>query len=111
MKLRQSDFDGDRLKRVGTLAVLFYAEWCPFCRSFYPEFERALNSKDVSWAEADISDDDNPLWERFGISIVPSIILFKDGQAIFRRDGVPGRGLSKKDIDETLQAIESDANH
>ena len=82
-----------------------------FCRSFYPEFERTLNSNGAPWAEADISDDDNPLWETFDIRIVPSIILFKDGIAVFRRDGVPGRGLSKNDIDETLQEIKAHGNH
>jgi thioredoxin 1 len=90
---------------------MFYATWCPYCRSFYPEFQLAFDSKRVSWAEADISDYDNPLWETFGISIVPSILIFKDGQAIFRRDGVQGRGLSKRDIEETIQEIESSSNH
>jgi thioredoxin 1 len=110
-KLQQSDFDGDRLKTPGVLAIVFYATWCPYCRGFYPEFQRALDSKRASWAEVDISDFDNPLWETFGINIVPSIILFKDGQAVFRIDGVQGRGLSKRNIEETLQEIESAANH
>lgn len=110
-ELHLSDFDGDHLKSPGTIPLLFYAKWCPFCISFYPEFEKALNGKGVRWAEVDISDDDNPLWEMFSIRIVPSIIIFKDGQPIFRRDGVQGRGLSMKDIGETLQEIESHANN
>jgi thioredoxin 1 len=106
-----ADFDGDRLKSTDTIPVLFYAEWCPFCRSFYAEFDEALNHKGVRWAEVDISDDDNPLWERFGISIVPTVIVFRDGQLVFRRDGVRGRGLPKKAIDETLQEIETNVTH
>jgi len=104
-----SDFDGGRLKSTDTIPVLFYAEWCPFCRSFYAEFDKALNSRGVRWAEVDISGDDNPLWERFGISIVPTVIVFKDGQPVFRRDGVQGRGLPKKAIDETVEEIEMHA--
>jgi thioredoxin 1 len=106
-----SDFDGDHLKSTDTIPALFYAEWCPFCRSFYAEFTNALNGKGVRWAEVDISDNANPLWERFEITIVPTVIVFKDGQPVFRRDGVQGRGLPKKAIDETLQEIEMYAAH
>jgi thioredoxin-like negative regulator of GroEL len=53
----------------------------------------------------DISDDDNPLWEVFGIEVVPTIIIFKDGKAVFRRDGVFGRGLSEKAIEETVEQM------
>ena len=102
-ELHLADFDGDRLKSTGTIPVLFYAEWCPFCRRFYAEFSEALNSKGIRWAEVDISDVNNPLWETFGIRIVPTVIVFREGQLVFRRDGVQGRGLPKKAIDETLQ--------
>lgn len=73
---------------------------------FYPEFEAALNSKGIEWAEVDISDIEDPLWETFSINVVPTIIVFKDGRAIFRKDGILGRGLSGKAIEEALQEIE-----
>lgn len=110
-KLHSSDFDGKRLKSTGTIPVLFYAQWCPFCRSFLPEFEAAMNGKGVRWAEVDISDDEDPLWETFNINVVPTVIVFKDGQPIFRRDGLLGRGLSEKAIEETLQEMETHATH
>ncbi len=91
--------------------MLFLTEWCPFCRQFYPEFETALNSKGIRWAEVDISDDEDLLWETFDINVVPTIIIFKDGQPIFRKDGVLGRGLSEKAIDETLQEMGRHAKH
>ena len=110
-ELHLADFEGDRLKRTDTMPVLFYAEWCPFCTSFYSEFSEALNGKGFRWAEVNLSDYDNPLWERFGISIVPTVIVFRDGEPVFRRDGVQGRGLPKKAIDETLQEVETNATH
>jgi thioredoxin-like negative regulator of GroEL len=91
--------------------VLFLTEWCPFCRQFYPEFETALNSKGIRWAEVDLSDEEDLLWETFDINVVPTIIIFKGGQPIFRKDGVLGRGLSGKAIDETLQEMERHAKH
>lgn len=87
--------------------MLFFAQWCPFCRRFYPGFEAALNGKGVGWAIVDISDTDDPLWETFDINVVPSIIIFKEGQSVFRRDGLLGRGLSEKAIDDTLQEMKA----
>jgi thiol-disulfide isomerase/thioredoxin len=105
-KLNSSDFTGNRLKNSGTIPALFYAQWCPFCMKFYPEFQTAMKSKGIEWAEVDISNDKDPLWETFIINVVPTIILFKGGQAIFRKDGLLGRGLSGKAVGEVLQEIE-----
>ena len=102
-QLSPSDFEGKRLIHSGTLAVLFLAQWCPFCSSFYPGFQEAMNGKSVPWAVADISEEENPLWEIFDVAVVPTIIVFKNGESVFRRDGVRGRGLSQKAIDETIQ--------
>jgi len=91
--------------------VLFLADWCPFCTKFYLEFETALNSKSIRWGEVDISDVGDPLWETFDINAVPTVIIFKDGQPVFRKDGVLGRGLPQKAIDEALQEMERHAKH
>ncbi len=89
------------------MPALFYAEWCPFCTSFYPQFEKAMDGKSISWADVDISDMDDPLWETFDINVVPTIIVFKEGQAVFRKDGILGRGLSQKALDETIVEMET----
>ncbi len=86
---------------------MFYAEWCPFCRSFYPQFGNALDSKGISWAEVDISDLEDPRWETFDVKVVPTIIVFEKGQPVFRRDGVLGRGLSKTALEETVAEMET----
>ncbi len=87
------------------MAVLFLASWCPFCNRFYPGFQAAAGDSGIAWATMDISDDDNPLWEIFNIEVVPTIIIFKEGKAVFRRDGVLGRGLSEKAIGETMDQM------
>jgi len=104
-ELHASDFEGQRLKNHATVPVLFIANWCFFCRSFHPQFEIAMKNKGIEWAVADISDMDNPLWETFEISIVPSVIVFKNGELVSRKDGVPGRGLSTRTIDEVIEEL------
>ncbi|MFI5413231.1 MAG: protein disulfide isomerase family protein, partial [Candidatus Lutacidiplasmatales archaeon] len=36
--LTAADFRKTQLLRDGTWVVAFLADWCPFCRSFRPEF-------------------------------------------------------------------------
>jgi thioredoxin len=93
------------LRNNGTLAVLFVASWCPFCTRFYPVFQAGAEKAGIAWASMDISDDHNPLWEIFNIEVVPTVIIFKEGKVVFRRDGVLGRGLSEKAIDETIDQM------
>jgi len=104
-ELKPDDFAGESLKNKGTLAVLFVASWCSFCRRFYPMFQAAAKKSGFPWASVDISDDDNPLWETFSIEVVPTVIIFKEGEAVFRKDGVFGRGLSEKAIEETMDRM------
>lgn len=70
-----------------------------------------MNGKGERWAEVDISNDEDPLWETFDINVVPTVIVFRDSRPIFRRDGLLGRGLSEKAIEETLQEIGTHATH
>jgi thioredoxin-like negative regulator of GroEL len=105
LKLGSADFDGKRLKKTGTLAVLFAAEWCPFCRRFSPIFESALRAKNVSGALADLSEFENPLWETFDIQVVPTVMVFKDGELVYRKDAVLGQGLPNDAMDEVVPLL------
>jgi len=69
---------------------------------FNPIFESVLNEKGVTRAFVDLSDLSNPLWETFEISVVPTVLIFKEGKPVFRRDGVLGHGLSRSDLQEIV---------
>jgi hypothetical protein len=58
-------------------------------------------------AFTDISDEKNPLWETFRIKLVPTLIGFKDGLLIARRDAQPGGGLQKSDLEFLVAILES----
>lgn len=99
-RVGRADFDAERLRRDGDVAVAFLAYWCPYCRAFAPEFEALDDHAPFRVAVADISDESDPRWEQFRIEIVPSIVAFRAGREIGRRDGVPGYGLDEKDLQE-----------
>ena len=56
----------------------------------------------------DLSATEDPFWERFEIRVVPLVIVFKSGEPIFRKDGVSGRGLSRADLAEIVNAFASE---
>jgi thioredoxin 1 len=97
-RLGSEAFEGDRLRRSGTWAVAFLADWCPYCRAFAPEFGTLEGTGAFEVAVADVTDEESPLWERFGVEVVPTLIAFHDGAVIFRRDGILGQGLSTSDL-------------
>jgi thioredoxin 1 len=100
-------FDGDRLRRPGTWVVGFLADWCPFCRSFAPRLEGLGDRASLHVAMADLTDEENPLWERFNVEVVPTVVVFRDGTVSFRRDGRLGRGLGPADLQAIRAALDS----
>jgi len=99
------EFDGARLNRPGTWAVAFLADWCPFCHEFAPRFA-ALADVVPHLALADLSSTENPLWDRFAIEVVPTVLVFRDGAVVARTDGRAGEGIDDAGIDEIRSAAE-----
>lgn len=101
----------DKLFAVcGKDLVMFYADWCPFCQRFKPLFESAAaKSKSTTTSYkmygAKVNDDDNPLWDRFSIKAVPTIIAFDKGNIISRRDAKMSAGLNESDLDSILKEV------
>ncbi len=94
-------FDGERLQgRAGLVAVCFHASWCGFCRSFLPTFAGAERGGGLAFAEADLTALDDPRWDTLRITVVPTLVLFRDGNPVWRRDAPLGVGLSARDVEE-----------
>ena len=64
---------------------------------FVPFFDTKSGSvRSLKLYSCAIDDYDNPLWDEYGISAVPTIILFEEGTDLRSRlDGRLGRGLSE----------------
>lgn len=99
------DFAEKILKSSRPVVTMFYATYCPYVRRFEPIFEEYGGDSRYVSAKVDITDDDNPLWDRYRIEAVPTLIVFRDGEEIGRRDAVLGVGLSEGDIKSLLQDI------
>jgi len=92
-----------QLAKNGRVVALFYASWCPFCRSFLSVFSKqAQKENSVSFLKVRIDEDENPLWEDYNLDAVPSVILFEKGQVSRRLDCRLGAGLNEKQFTQWL---------
>ena len=62
-------------------------------------------SNGYKFYESKVNDDDNPLWDKFSISAVPTLIAFDKGKIISRRDAKRGFGLNESDLDSMLKEV------
>jgi thioredoxin 1 len=97
------EFDSKILKSDKKIVVLFYATWCPYCANFKPTFESA--KIETSKFGSIIDEDENPLWDRFDIKAVPTMIVFQDGKIISRKDAKKHIGLTKSDMDSLVTEL------
>ncbi len=92
----KKDLDSEIAKTKSAI-VLFYSSWCPYCLRFVPVFnEQIVNCKFQNVIHVVIDDDDNPLWDIYNISAVPTIIYFEEGKVCKRLDGRLGMGLGEE---------------
>lgn len=83
--------------------VDFYADWCAPCRAMKPVLEdlKAQMGEDVSIYKIDV-DKNQSIAERFGIRSIPTLILFKDGEPVWRKSGMASSVELQKVVAQNL---------
>ena len=96
----------DELKKKEKVLALFYASWCPYCRSFVPVFQKKTVSFDSGEIIHVVVDDyDSELWDIYDVEAVPTVIFFENGKVSKRLDGRFGVGLTEKQLDNWLKTL------
>jgi thioredoxin 1 len=82
--------------------VLFEMTSCPFCQVFEGRFIDLASSRgrDFNFMRVTINDPGNPLWSKYDIQAVPTVIAFAGGQAVSRVDSILFVGITKKNWTE-----------
>ena len=101
--LLPEEFDTKVLNTNKRTLVLFYADWCPYCSNFKPTFEEISSNMDKKAAL--VNEDENPLWDKFNIQAVPTIIAFENGKIISRKDARKGIGLTRSDMESIVMEL------
>ena len=87
LHLNQENFD-KTINGAETALVDFWAPWCGPCKMLGPVFEEAekeVNGKAVL-AKVNV-DEQQDLAVRFGVTSIPTLILFKNGKEVERSLG------------------------
>lgn len=98
------EFDSKVMKNSTKTLVLFYADWCPYCSNFRPTFEE-ISSDNFQKKAVLLNEDKNPLWDRFSIEAVPTMIAFQNGNIIARRDAKKEIGLTRNDMESMVKEL------
>jgi thioredoxin 1 len=83
-----STFDAQVLKSDIPVLTDFWAEWCGPCKMIAPILEEIAEDYDgqIKIAKVDV-DENNQIAMRLGVQSIPTVILFKNGQAVERLVG------------------------
>lgn len=80
LHVKKDDFNSVVLESNKTVLVDFWATWCGPCRMIAPALEEiAAERSDIKVCKINV-DEEQELAMQFGVSSIPTILVFKNGQ-------------------------------
>ena len=101
LELTDQNFEAEVLKSDKPVLVDFWAEWCMPCKMLGPTIDKLAKdyAGKVKVGKVD-TDANRDVSMRFGISAIPTVILFKDGKVANKFVGL----RQEKEFKEVLDA-------
>ena len=90
-KFTSENFEAEVLKSEKPVLVDFYADWCGPCKMMAPAVEELANEQDdviVGKLNVDFAPE---LARTYKVFSIPTLILFKNGEAVEKRVGVQSK--------------------
>jgi thioredoxin 1 len=89
LEFTDSNFPDEVLSASEPVLVDFWAPWCGPCRQITPMIEELSTEHEDAVKVGKLNIDDNPASaQKYGVSSIPTLMLFKGGEVVERFVGV-----------------------
>lgn len=103
--ISDSEFEQDVINANGPVLVDFWAEWCGPCKQLSPILDEIAGELEGKLTVAKVNIDDNPESpQKYGVRGIPTLILFKDGEAVATKVGSMPKSKLKEWLESTIAA-------
>ena len=97
------NFEGEVLKNDKPVLVDFWAEWCMPCKMLAPTIDEVASSFDGKAKVGKVDTDANRnVSMKYGISAIPTVLLFKDGEIAKKFVGLTNKNDLEAAINEAI---------
>ena len=101
MLLEEYNFKTEVLQADGPVLVDFWAPWCGPCRFMEP----TLHALARDYKVCKVNIDTNPqLAARFGVSSVPTLLVFRGGRVVAQHVGVTPEATLRAELEQGARA-------
>lgn len=105
LTVTEANFGETVLKADKPVLVDFWAEWCGPCRMLAPLLDELAGEYDGRAAIGKVNvDQEQGLAVQFGISGIPALLIFKNGQVVGQLVGMRPKGALKQALDSAIAA-------
>lgn len=99
-KFTTANFDTEVLSSPLPVLVDFYADWCGPCKMMAPAIEQLAGELEGKAVVGKLNVDENEdIAVRYQVMSIPTLIVFKDGQAVQKAVGLQ----SKEDVRKMVE--------
>ena len=101
--VNDSNFEQEVLKYNGPVMVDFWATWCGPCRMLGPVVEELAKEYEGKVKVCKLNTDEGPdTSTKYGISSIPTIIFFKNGEVAGQAVGLQSKAALQEKLDALL---------
>lgn len=103
LNVSDASFDTEVLKAEGPVLVDYWAAWCGPCKAIAPVLDEAAKKYEGRVTIAKLNVDENPeTAAKYGVRGIPTLMLFKDGQAAATKVGALSKSQLENFLDESI---------